>query len=84
VPDTNFDYVGRFIYGGIRHGAGEGDLLNWMADQLRRRRVTPQASDTVKHELFVQFFGTLADDAQCEAQYTRFIASLGHKIDGPG
>jgi hypothetical protein len=78
MAETNYEEIGRFIYGAYRHGGTGTDVENWMADDLGLARPDPD-SDAVKGELYTAFFAKHTDIDELEANYARFIESLNSR-----
>jgi hypothetical protein len=78
MAETNYEGIGRFIYGAYRHGGTGTDVENWMADDLGLARPDPD-SDDVKGELYTAFFAKHTDIDELEANYARFIESLNSR-----
>lgn len=75
MAETNYDAVGRFIYGAYRNGGTGTDVENWMADDLGVARPTP-GSHNVKSELYTAFFSKHTDTHELQLNYAQFIDSL--------
>jgi hypothetical protein len=78
MTETNYEGIGRFIYGAYRHGGTGTDVENWMADDLGFARPDPD-SDAVKGELYTAFFAKHTDIDELQANYARFIESLNSR-----
>lgn len=75
MAETNYEAIGRFIYGAYRSGGTGKDVMNWMADDLGVARPAP-GSDDVKSALYAAFFAKHADIDELQANYAQFIQSL--------
>ena len=73
---TNFDGVGRFIYGSHRHGGDEVNVVNWMADELGVKR--PSVLDeAAKYGLYEAFSAKFFRADELADSFTRFMATFG-------
>lgn len=79
MADTNYDAIGRFIYGAYRNGGSGRDVENWMADDLGFPRPAP-GGDDVKGELYASFFAKHTDIVELQANYAQFIQSLNSRL----
>lgn len=74
MTDTNYEMIGRFIYGAHRNGGDTTDIANWMADDLGLAR--PDAGDDFsQYSLYGAFFAKY-DDEQLQENLARFLAQL--------
>lgn len=78
MADTNYDAIGRFIYGAYQNGGNGRDLANWMADDLRLARPAP-GSDDAKGELYAAFIAKYTDIDELQVKYAQFIQSLNSR-----
>ena len=77
MPATNYEGMGRFIYGAYRHGATGIDVGNWMADDLGIARPDPDGDS--KGAVYAAFFAKYTDIDELRAKYVEFIDSLNSR-----
>jgi hypothetical protein len=75
MTGTNYESLGRFIYGSCRYGGGLAEVVNWMADDLGVARLDP-GDDLAVAGLFSTFLAKYADADEIAENYARFMESL--------
>jgi hypothetical protein len=75
LNETNYEAIGRFIYGAFRNGCGADDLANWMADELGIAHPPPNDEEAAA-AVTAAFFANYKSREQLEADYARLIDHL--------
>ncbi len=78
MAETNYEAMGRFIYGAYRNGGTGTDVANWMADDLGVARPVA-GGDDVKRALYTAFFAKHTNVDELQANYAQFIQSLNSR-----
>jgi hypothetical protein len=72
---TNYEDIGRFIYGAHRNGCGATGLTNWMADDLGVARPAPD-DKVAASDVTAAFFARHSSREQLDENYARLIDAL--------
>lgn len=79
MAETNYEAMGRFIYGAYRNGGTGTDVENWMADDLGVAR-PDSGSDDAKSALYAAFLAKYTDIDELQVNYAQFIQSLTSRV----
>lgn len=77
MVETNYEGMGRFIYGAYRHGGTGIDVENWMANDLGLPHPDPNGDS--KGSMYAAFFAKYRDIDELQAKYAEFIKSLNSR-----
>jgi hypothetical protein len=78
MAEMNFDELGRFIYGAVRHGGDGTDVTDWMADDLDVARPLPDDHKAAR-ELHKVFFAKYPDVDSLRENHERFVTMLRNR-----
>jgi len=74
MADSNYEAIGRFIYGAYRHGGTGADVEHWIADDLGVARADPASG--AQGDLYTAFFAKHTNVDELQKNYIRFIDFL--------
>jgi hypothetical protein len=75
MADTNYEVIGRFIYGAARYGGDMNDVKNWIADDLEMPCPAP-GDDSAALGMYRAFSAKYLDDDSLRESYERFMEVL--------